>query len=179
MSGSCLPTQSLRIKASTGYLAVWGPIIFLNGPYCVGHGGLLVQSHVRIIKPLQHVHAHTHTFHRASVSLHIQPQAKRLASIPFLWNTSLDNGTFFFFLATINSILTQTTCGKGVRKNPEWGELESGLMFHSVVTKSQHGSALNYYTSHEYPRGKKTYRLWLESCTGVVEEGRKEEVWGR
>lgn len=65
----------------------------------------------------------------------------------------------FFFLATINSILTQTTCGKGVRKNPEWGELESGLMFHSVVTKSQHGSALNYYTSHEYPRGKKTYRL--------------------
>lgn len=64
-------------------------------------------------------------------------------------------------------------CGKGARKNTEWGELQSVLMFHSVVTSSQHGSALNYYTSHEYPRGKKTYRLWLESCRGVVEEGRK------
>lgn len=52
-------------------------------------------------------------------------------------------------------------CGKGARKKTEQGELQSGLMFHSVVTSSQHGSALNYYTSHEYPGGKKDLQVLI------------------
>lgn len=52
-------------------------------------------------------------------------------------------------------------CGKGARKNSEQGELQSGLMFHSIVTSSQHGSALNYYTSHEYPGGKKDLQVMI------------------
>lgn len=73
-------------------------------------------------------------------------------------------------------------CGKGARKNAEWGELQSGMMFHSVVTSSQHGSALNYYTSHEYPGGKKDLQVMIrklyrsgggrEKSSGCVGVGR-------